>query len=58
MPHPDEDFKFGLMDRDVRDYQSLFGLYVLPLKKMWQLVVRRVRPRAAIADQPPEGSQP
>lgn len=35
VPRPDEEFKFGLMDRDVRSYQSLFGLYVLPLKKMW-----------------------
>jgi sterol desaturase/sphingolipid hydroxylase (fatty acid hydroxylase superfamily) len=34
VPKPDESFTFGLMDRDVREYQSLFGLYVLPLKKM------------------------
>jgi sterol desaturase/sphingolipid hydroxylase (fatty acid hydroxylase superfamily) len=34
VPDPKEDFKFGLMDRDVRDYQSLFGLWILPLKKM------------------------
>jgi sterol desaturase/sphingolipid hydroxylase (fatty acid hydroxylase superfamily) len=35
IPKPDETFTFGLMDRDVDAYQSLFGLYVLPLKKMW-----------------------
>jgi len=36
VPKADEDFKFGLMDRDARDYQSLRGLYILPLKKMWR----------------------
>ena len=40
VPEPGEDFKFGLMDRDVRDYQSLFGLWVLPLKKMWGHVTK------------------
>jgi sterol desaturase/sphingolipid hydroxylase (fatty acid hydroxylase superfamily) len=34
IPEPDETFKFGLMDRDTDSYHSLFGLYVLPLKKM------------------------
>ena len=37
-PKPDETFKFGLADRGVRDYQSLFGLYVLPLKNIWHLI--------------------
>lgn len=50
VPEPNEDFKFGLMDRDVRDYQSLSGLYLLPLKKMGKqigkLYRRRVRPAA------------
>jgi len=48
-PKPDEDFKFGLMDRDQRDYQSLFGLYILPLKKMGLILIkpfRRHRPAA------------
>ncbi|TIW92361.1 MAG: sterol desaturase family protein, partial [Mesorhizobium sp.] len=31
VPRPDEDFKFGLIERNVRDYQSLAGLYILPL---------------------------
>jgi sterol desaturase/sphingolipid hydroxylase (fatty acid hydroxylase superfamily) len=34
VPDPQEDFKFGLIDHDARDYQSLSGLYILPLKKM------------------------
>lgn len=34
VPDPDEEMKFGLLDRDKDDYQSLFGLYLLPLKKM------------------------
>lgn len=53
VPEPDEDFKFGLMERESREYQSLFGLYILPLKKMWQHVVRWVRPRSV--DQPRTG---
>ena len=43
VPRPDEDFKFGLIDRDVRDYQSLSGLYILPLKKMAKHVTNRFR---------------
>lgn len=58
VPDPNESFKFGLQDRDVRDYQSLNGLYVLPLKKMWRVVRRRVRPRQAAPARPQEGSQP
>jgi sterol desaturase/sphingolipid hydroxylase (fatty acid hydroxylase superfamily) len=46
VPAPDEDFKFGLVDRDVRDYQSLHGLYILPLKKMWRIAARRFRRQA------------
>ncbi|WP_055045686.1 sterol desaturase family protein [Devosia sp. A16] len=34
VPDPDEEMKFGLLDRDKDDYQSLFGLYLLPLRKM------------------------
>ncbi len=34
VPKPDEDFKFGLIDRDVREYQSLWGLYLMPLRRM------------------------
>ncbi len=49
VPEPDETFQFGLMDRDARQYQSLFGLYILPLKKMGEHIARwtrRVRPAA------------
>ncbi|MDO1582837.1 sterol desaturase family protein [Rhizobium oryzicola] len=48
VPAPGENFKFGLMDRDVRDYQSLQGLWIRPLRKMtWQLakISRRFRGR-------------
>lgn len=44
VPRPDEDFKFGLVDRDVRDYQSLAGLYLMPLRRMWGHIARRIRP--------------
>lgn len=56
VPAPDEDFKFGLIDRDVRDYQSLSGLYILPLKKMARHVgrlFRRPREKAAQSSNPP-----
>ncbi|TXN01393.1 sterol desaturase family protein [Methylobacterium sp. WL122] len=49
VPKPNESFKFGLVDRDVRDYQSLKGLYILPLKKMWLVIKRRLRPRRPAA---------
>ena len=39
VPGKDEDFKYGLIESDVRDYQSLFGLYILPLKKMGSVIV-------------------
>jgi sterol desaturase/sphingolipid hydroxylase (fatty acid hydroxylase superfamily) len=58
VPEPDEDFKFGLMDRDVREYQSLFGLWVLPLKKMGRIIARWFRrPEDKIARQQ-NGSKP
>ena len=58
VPEPNESFKFGLVDRDVRDYQSLKGLYILPMKKMWRVVKRRLRPRRPAAIQSQEGAQP
>lgn len=59
VPDPKEDMKFGLIDRDKDEYQSLFGLYLLPLKKMaghiaW-LFGRR---RAPITPPPTEPTQP
>ncbi|QPC93498.1 sterol desaturase family protein [Mesorhizobium sp. INR15] len=51
IPDPNEELKFGLLDRDVRDYQSLFGLYILPLKKMSGHIVRRFRKRTSKAVQ-------
>ncbi|TXN06762.1 sterol desaturase family protein [Methylobacterium sp. WL103] len=43
IPKPDEEFKFGLIDRDIADYQSLSGLYILPLKKIGRLLARQAR---------------
>lgn len=59
VPDPNEEMKFGLLDRDKDDYQSLFGLYLLPLKKMgghiaW-LLGRRPAP---ITPAPNEPTQP
>lgn len=58
VPEPNEDFKFGLMDRNVRDYQSLSGLYLLPLKKMWEHVARRFRRDSPDASEPTQSPQP
>jgi len=44
VPKPDEDFKFGLIERDARDYQSLRGLYLMPLQRMWRRLARRGDP--------------
>lgn len=49
VPVPDEGFRFGLMDRDAHEYQSLFGLYILPLKKIGRRIVRLVRGRPKAA---------
>ena len=43
VPRPDEDFKFGLIERNVRNYQSLAGLYILPLKRMWWQIAKQFR---------------
>ena len=45
VPEPDEDFAFGLPDGEDREYQSLVRLHILPLKKIAQLMRRRLRPR-------------
>ncbi|PLP55794.1 sterol desaturase family protein [Mesorhizobium loti] len=58
VPDPDEELKFGLMDRDVRDYQSLYGLYVLPLKKMAGHLIRPFKKRPAEVAQPQDPLQP
>ncbi|GLQ83036.1 fatty acid hydroxylase [Mesorhizobium huakuii] len=58
VPRPDEDFKFGLVDRNVRDYQSLAGLYVMPLKRMWGHIARRMRPAKPRTSRSSEGTRP
>ena len=52
VPDPNEDMKFGLLDRDKDDYQSLFGLYLLPLKKMAGHVARWLGRRPATVTPP------
>ena len=34
VPEPDEDFAFGLTDNEHEEYQSLYKLHVVPLKKI------------------------
>jgi sterol desaturase/sphingolipid hydroxylase (fatty acid hydroxylase superfamily) len=40
VPTPNESFAFGLADEEHVEYHSLFGLYVLPVRKMLQHLVR------------------
>jgi sterol desaturase/sphingolipid hydroxylase (fatty acid hydroxylase superfamily) len=56
VPEPNEDFKFGLVDRDVADYQSLSGLYLLPLKKMGRRIARHARRLRGGVTQPRTGA--
>lgn len=56
VPEPNEDFKFGLVDRDVADYQSLSGLYLLPLKKMGRRITRQARRLRGAVSQPRPGA--
>lgn len=59
VPDPNEDMKFGLLDRDKDDYQSLVGLWLLPLRKMAGHVTRWFGRRPApIAPPPSEPTQP
>jgi sterol desaturase/sphingolipid hydroxylase (fatty acid hydroxylase superfamily) len=46
-PEPGEDFVFGLMGDESREYQSLYRLHVVPLQKIARRLVpaRRHRPR-------------
>jgi sterol desaturase/sphingolipid hydroxylase (fatty acid hydroxylase superfamily) len=41
VPEPGEDFEFGLMANEHDEYQSLYALHVLPLKKITALLRRR-----------------
>lgn len=43
VPEKDESFTFGLMERESREYQSLFGLWVLPVIKMGGHILRWLR---------------
>ncbi len=52
VPEPDESFSFGLADREHDEYQSMSGLYILPLRKMGRLMglgrSREAPPRRAL----------
>ncbi len=56
IPEPNESFAFGLSDREHDEYQSLPGLYILPLRKMARMLRgRRARSQSmASARQPGE----
>jgi sterol desaturase/sphingolipid hydroxylase (fatty acid hydroxylase superfamily) len=43
VPEKGERFSFGIGAREGPEYQSLFGLYILPLKRMWGHVARGFR---------------
>lgn len=58
VPKPNESFEFGLMERNARNYQSLSGLYLLPLRKMWEQVARRFRGGAPEPTEPTQSPQP
>lgn len=57
VPEKGERFTFGIGEREGPEYQSLFGLYILPLKKMWGHIARRVRVPAP-HDTHPAGANP
>jgi sterol desaturase/sphingolipid hydroxylase (fatty acid hydroxylase superfamily) len=48
VPDENERFKYGLTESDAREYQSLFGLYILPLKKMAGLIAGYFYSRRAV----------
>lgn len=53
-PEPKETFKFGLIERDRNEYQSLYGLWILPLRKM----LRHLRPAQPAAPRRPVSAPP
>jgi sterol desaturase/sphingolipid hydroxylase (fatty acid hydroxylase superfamily) len=48
IPEPDEDFVFGLTANEHDDYQSLYKLHVVPLKKIAGRLGLKSRRRAAV----------
>lgn len=46
VPEPDEDFVFGLAHHEADQYQSLYALHVLPLKRMGAMVWGRLARRS------------
>lgn len=59
VPEPGESFSFGLADREHDEYQSLRGLYILPLRKMARrLGLRRPRVPATVGSPPGQLAPP
>lgn len=48
VPEPDEDFVFGLTENEHHEYQSLYKLHVVPLKKIARRIVRPVPRRETL----------
>ncbi|RAI59645.1 GNAT family N-acetyltransferase [Roseicella frigidaeris] len=46
VPEPGERFEFGIGPREGREYQSLYGLYILPLRRMGETALSWFRPAA------------
>ena len=57
IPAPDESFSFGLSNREHDEYQSLSGLYILPLRKMARMLRGRRAASAATAAARQTGEQ-
>jgi sterol desaturase/sphingolipid hydroxylase (fatty acid hydroxylase superfamily) len=55
VPAKDETFQFGLVERDRDEYQSLFGLWVLPLIRMSQHIPGLRRKPAPVLQPPEQG---
>ncbi|MEN0072817.1 MAG: GNAT family N-acetyltransferase [Paracraurococcus sp.] len=46
VPEPNERFEFGIGPREGREYQSLYGLYILPLRRVVETALSWFRPAA------------
>jgi sterol desaturase/sphingolipid hydroxylase (fatty acid hydroxylase superfamily) len=43
VPEPDEDFEFGLVNREAEDYRSFVKLHLVPLQKIYHLVHNKLK---------------
>jgi sterol desaturase/sphingolipid hydroxylase (fatty acid hydroxylase superfamily) len=58
VPEPDEDFVFGLTENEHDEYQSLYKLHILPLKKIAGRISLLGRRRETISSDPPMPERP